>query len=85
VLHRSGLWGRNDIEAWLDSQAPFAIVQSSRLTAWRAVETYRPLAERIDEILSSRFRLVAEIDDYPLGLYRLYKRRDSTVSGRNYP
>ena len=78
VLHRSGLWGPSDIEAWLGSQARFAIVQSSRLSAWRAVGRYRPLAERIDEILASRFRLVAEIDDYPLGLYRVYERRDTS-------
>jgi 4-amino-4-deoxy-L-arabinose transferase-like glycosyltransferase len=76
-LRRSGLWGAGDIDAWLGSQARFAIVQVSRLAAWRAVETYRPLAERIDEILASRFRLAAEIDDYPLGLYRVYERRSS--------
>ena len=85
VLHRSGLWGASDIEAWLGTQARFAIVQMNRLAAWRAVETYRPLAERIDDLLASRFRLVAEIDEYPLGLYRVYERRWGTASGRDRP
>lgn len=83
VLHRSGLWGPSDIEAWLGSQARFAIVQVDRLAGWRAVEAYRPLAERIDDLLVSRFSLVAEIDDYPLGVYRLYVRREAVVPRRD--
>jgi hypothetical protein len=85
VLHRSGLWGPGDIDAWLGSEARFAILQVSRLSAWRAIEAYRPLTERIDGLISSRFKLIAEVDDYPLGLYRVYERRGSAAPGRDRP
>jgi hypothetical protein len=75
VLRRSGLWGPNDIDTWLGSDARFAIVQESRLSAWRAIEAYRPLAGRIDRLIQTRFRVIAEVNDYPLGLYRVYERR----------
>lgn len=82
-LHRSGLWGPGDIEKWLGLEAPFAIVQPSRLAAWHGVEAYRGLAERIEALLGSRFRLVTEIDDYPLGVYRFYERREGSGPGKD--
>jgi len=85
VLRRSGLWGPNDIDTWLGSDARFAIVQESRLSVWRGIEAYRPLAGRIDRLIETRFRLIAEVNDYPLGLYRVYERRGSVVPGRDRP
>jgi 4-amino-4-deoxy-L-arabinose transferase-like glycosyltransferase len=74
ILQRSGLWSLDDIDRWLGSEAPFAVIQTDRLAAWRSIPTYAPLAGRIDELLASRFRLVGEIEVYPLGRYRVYER-----------
>ncbi len=75
VLARSGLWGRQNIIAWLGQDAPYAIVQPSWLAEYRARPAYDELAQLVEAGLASHFTLVREIDLYPVGAYRVYRRR----------
>jgi hypothetical protein len=75
ALHRSGLWGRADIEEWLGSDARFAVITRAQLDFLRGVRDYKALAESITQALEDHFQTVADIDIPPLGRYRVYERR----------
>jgi hypothetical protein len=76
VLHRSGLWGRADIEAWLGSEARFAVITLAQLDFLRGVHDYKALAGSITQALEDHFQTVADVDIPPLGRYRVYQRRE---------
>ncbi len=75
VLRRSGLWGRRDIEEWLGRDARYALIVEQQLASFKGTRGYDELVALIDAELSAHFRLVAEIDEAPLGSYRVYERR----------
>jgi len=75
VLNRSGLWGRTDIERWLGLEAPYALISAQQMAGLKGVSGYNELVALIDAQLAAHFRVVAEIEEVPLGLYRLYERR----------
>lgn len=75
VLSRSGLWGGTDIERWLGLEAPYALIDAQRLLEFKGVGGYDDLVALIDAHLAANFSLVAEIEEVPLGSYRLYERK----------
>ncbi len=81
VLHRSGLWGRADIEQWLRRDACYALIQESRLDEYRALPAYRELVGLIEARLAQDFSEAAEIRVAPLGTYGVYRRRAAGVGG----
>ncbi|HET7875275.1 MAG TPA: hypothetical protein VFN71_07095, partial [Methylomirabilota bacterium] len=81
VLHRSGLWGRADIEQWLRRDACYALIQESRMSEYRALPTYRDFVGLIEARLALDFFQATEIMVAPLGTYRVYQRRHAAGVG----
>lgn len=75
VLRRSGLWGRADIEEWLGRDAPYALIVEQQLASFKGINGYDELVTLIEAQLAAHFCLVAEIEEAPLGPYRVYERR----------
>jgi hypothetical protein len=65
AISRSGLWGTREIDDWLGTDAPFALIDDDVLDALRRIAAYRPIVQRIEMLLERNFRLVATVRDFP--------------------
>jgi hypothetical protein len=73
VIERSGLWGRQEMQAWLGSDAAYAVLER------RVVEHYQQRAParltEIQELLQEHFVRLEGVEDYPWFVYDVYARR----------
>ena len=76
AISRSGVWGRHEIEVWLEREAPYAIVSPDALSALgRGGGKYMALVGRIEALLACHFLPTASYPDTLGGRpYVIYRR-----------
>ena len=72
LIARSGIWGRDQIEEWLGTDATYAVIAPQWLEALRN-NRVRNIA-RIEELLAAHFSRTAVLDDYFGIPYHVYRR-----------
>lgn len=71
---KNGVWGERELERWLGSELPYAVISPSLLGAF---ETLRPEAvSRIRELLAEHFVAIGQAGRQPLLLVAVYRRVD---------
>ena len=61
AIQRSGLWGRNELERWLGSEARYAVVERAVVAHLQTIPAYAPLMARMESLLGEHFAHVAEV------------------------
>ena len=73
AIQKSGLWGREEMERWLSSDADYVVLEPHALVQYRA--RYPNLMARFDSLLRQHFELIDKIEDYRWQVFELYARR----------
>jgi len=73
AIQKSGLWGREEMERWLSTDADYVVLEPQALVSYRA--RYPDLMARFDSLLRQHFELIDKIEDYRWQVFELYARR----------
>jgi 4-amino-4-deoxy-L-arabinose transferase-like glycosyltransferase len=73
AIEKSGLWGRQEMDRWLSTDADFVVVEPRSLDQYRARHP-DPMA-RFDALVREHFVLVDKVEDYPWQVFEVYARR----------
>ena len=72
--HRAGMWGADELEGWLGSDARFAVIEPNVLQFYGGRRPYVELVARIDALLARHFTLVETVRAGGDHVFRLYRR-----------
>lgn len=73
AIQKSGLWGREEMEHWLSTDADYVVLEPQTLEPYRA--RYPELMARLDSLLRQHFEFIDTIKDYRWQVFELYARR----------
>lgn len=73
AIQKGGLWGREEMERWLSTDADYVVLEPQTLEPYRA--RYPDVMARLDTLLRQHFELLDTIEDYRWQTFRLYARR----------
>lgn len=73
AIQKSGLWGLQEMERWLSTDADYVVLEPLTLEQYRA--RYPDLMAKFDAMLRRHFELVETIADYRWQVFELYSRR----------
>jgi hypothetical protein len=73
AIRKSGLWGREEMERWLSSDADYVVLEPQTLEPYRA--RHPDLMARFDSLLRQHFELIDKVEDYRWQVFELYARR----------
>jgi hypothetical protein len=74
---RVGIWGPADMEQWLNSDAQYAVIQSTTVDFYRARQKYRPILAEMDSLLAQNFVLLEIFAAEGDGTLSVYRRKPS--------
>jgi hypothetical protein len=72
---RSGLWGPAEVEAWLGTDARYAVIESEVLDFYARRPPFRPILDRMAVLLAERFTMVGRFEAKPGDWITVYRRR----------
>jgi len=75
--HRAGMWGADELEGWLGSDARFAVIEPNVLEFYGGRRPYVDLVARIDALLARHFTLVETVRAGGDHVFRLYRRNSA--------
>jgi len=73
AIQKSGLWGREEMERWLSTDADYVVLEPQALEQYRA--RYPELMATFDSMLRRHFDLIDKVEDYRWQVFALYARR----------
>jgi hypothetical protein len=72
---RSGLWGAAELEAWLTTDARYAVLQDRVLAFYRSREPFREILARMDALLAERFTQIDSVPGLGGDRFVVYRRK----------
>jgi hypothetical protein len=77
---RVGMWGPAELEAWLETDARYAVLESDTVEWFRRYRPpYRPLLARMDALIAERFTLLDSVQGRANDRFRVYRRNDGAA------
>ena len=73
---RVGMWGPAELEAWLGSDARFAVLESDTVQFYRSRRPYREVMARMDALIAQHFAPVETLEPRPGDRFTVYRRQD---------
>jgi 4-amino-4-deoxy-L-arabinose transferase-like glycosyltransferase len=77
-IQRNGLWGLAEMEAWLGTDAEYAVIMPVVVTALRPTRPV-PIA-RMEALLAQHFERIARVDEYRWWVCDVYRRRAASTA-----
>jgi 4-amino-4-deoxy-L-arabinose transferase-like glycosyltransferase len=74
---RAGMWGPNELEEWLGSDARFAVIEPNVLEFYGRRKPYAEPVARISALLAQHFTLVETVREGGGHVFRVYRRNNT--------